>query len=162
MRRVLLLPLLLALCGFLPWGQDTPERRAATRYILEKLERQSGPGWERAGQYFNWNYGFDRSGCELRVERREVYGQQFYREDIPIATVAPTLLGDSHLRLVCLYDAQCIGFAQRGPEVNREGALGDTRLMVPDPNDLPKLLDAFNELHRLCDDPYRSTPRLEE
>mgnify|MGYP001575624347 CR=1 FL=1 len=153
MIRLAFIALLLLLCAFGPVG-NTLARREAAQFILEKLRREQGPGWERAGQYFYWSYAISRDGCELDITRRDGFGSR-YAETIPLAQTVPVWLGQGTLRLACRYDAQCIDFRQSGPDIQRDGQIGDTRILAPDPNDLPKLLDAFNELHRLCDDPYR-------
>lgn len=164
MRR--LFPLLLCLFIALPAAGLDPswnlfgskERRDATRFILEKLRRQSGDNWERVNRFFYWTYDFDKSGCELFISRREGGGLHVYDLEIPIAEVSPINLRDGQLRLLCRERSDCVHYRHSGPGVDDEGELGEARILPPEHFDLPKLTHAFEELSRLCDNPYADRP----
>ena len=139
---------------------DTQPKQDAVRFILSKLQNEQGDTWERVGQYFRWNYRFDRSGCELEITRRDLYTADpaenlRYQEVLPLTRLRPQPSSDASLLLVCTSGKACVDYRLLGKSAaSGEGRLRGTRLMVPESSDLPKLQTAFDELHRLCDDPY--------
>lgn len=143
------------LCGFGGREPTSEARRDANRYILEKLNRQTGEGWQRSGQYFLWRYQFSKDGCELRISRESVIGSDLLMQTVPIADVVPVWQGGPSVELYCQSSNDCIELETRSiARDSQSQRVGDTSLLVPQPDDLPKLTDALAELHRLCDDPY--------
>lgn len=139
-------------------GRDATSdaRRDANRFVLEKLNRERGEGWNRSGQFFLWHYAFSRNGCDLTIRREAVEGGQIVVQDVPMADVVPVWMGTGSLGLYCQSQLDCIDLRiSNRLEAEQEGQLSETPLLVPEPDDLPKLKDAFDELHRLCDDAYR-------
>lgn len=157
LQAVLILVAVLALAG---WSSgSTQARRDAVRFILEKLRVQRGETWDRVGKEFLWTYRFDNKGCELTVIREANYGDQF-TQVIPIGDATPLWRHDANLTFYCQDTPDCITRRLQSPHVDGdEKKVGEARLLVMNPNDLPKLADAFNELHRLCDDAYRPAAR---
>lgn len=139
---------------------DTQPKQEAVKFVLSKLQREDGDTWERVGRYFSWSYRFDRSGCNLEITRREMFSERpqdgrSYQETLPLADLRPRWSGDATLLLACAENDGCIDYRLSGTvDEKQEGRLRATRLMVPESRDLPKLQTAFDELHRLCDDPY--------
>lgn len=148
---ILLLPLL---CAFGGGDKTSIERRDANRFILEKLNRQAGEGWQRSGQFFLWSYTFSKDGCELTISRTAVQGGELVRQIVPIADVVPVWQGGPSVALYCQASTDCIQLDTKGSRRDDSLQIGDTSLLAPQPDDLPKLADAFGELHRLCDDAY--------
>lgn len=144
---LLWLPLMAAADG------STPERRAAGTFILEKLRKQQGEGWERVGQYLQWTYAFDRAGCELAVTRDADAGERFLQR-LPLAEVQPVGVQGSEIVLACAVDRPCIRYeiASRGPTELRQ--VSRSRVLVMDTADVQPLLNAFVSLGRMCRDPY--------
>lgn len=133
------------------------ERRDANRFILEKLNRENGEGWQRAGQFFLWSYRFSSDGCTFDIKREAVEGGGIVAQKLPLADIVPVWQGSGSLALYCQSTTDCIEMTTSGAQQPVETkALGQTTLLAPVPDDLPKLNDAFVELHRLCDDAYRS------
>ncbi len=160
-RRLLTaLALLLSLPAVYGFGFKTDEtseaRRDANRFILEKLNRQSGEGWSRSGRFFLWSYRFSREGCELTMRREALEGGQTVTQTVPMSDVIPLWMGTGSLGLYCQSRLGCIDMRVAGG-ANADlgsGRLSETPVLAPEPDDLPKLKDAFDELHRLCDDAY--------
>lgn len=148
--------------GLAGWGSgNTQARQDAVRFILEKLRVQRGETWDRIGKEFLWTYRFDRQGCELTVIREAAYGDRF-TVVIPVGDAAPLWRRDASLSFYCQDTADCIRRKVESTAAgvdNDEKRVGEAKLLVMNPNDLPKLADAFNELHRLCDDAYRPAAR---
>lgn len=154
-RIGLLLLMLPAVCWAFGNRDDTSDaRRDANRFILEKLNRQKGESWNRSGQYFLWSYRFSRNGCELTMRREGVEGGRIVTQQLPIADIVPLWTGGASLGLYCQSRLDCIDIdiTDQGPADSAK--LSETSVLVPEPDDLPKLKDAFGELHRLCDDAY--------
>lgn len=158
LRVVLAMFAMTALSGF--GGKATSaERRNAGRLILEKLNRESGEGWQRAGQFFLWTYRFSANGCELSIRREDVEGgREVVKQTVPMADVVPVWQGSGAVTLYCQSTTDCIELSTKGEQPEDTRTLGQTSLVVPVADDLPKLHDAFSELHRLCDDAYRGEP----
>lgn len=133
-------------------------RRDANRFVLEKLNRRDGEGWDRSGQYFLWSYRFSNNGCELQVRREELYGARIVEQRIPMAETLPYWPGHGELQLVCQNNSACVDLAVDDParRAREESRSGGASILAMQASDLPKLQDAFLELHRLCDDPYRN------
>jgi hypothetical protein len=148
---IALLPLL---CAFGGSDKTSTERRDANRFILEKLNRQAGEGWQRSGQFFLWSYGFSKDGCELTISRTAVQGGELVRQIVPIADVVPVWQGGPSVALYCQSTSDCIELDTKGGSHDDSVQIGDTSVLAPQPDDLPKIADAFSELHRLCDDAY--------
>jgi hypothetical protein len=157
LQIVLILAAVLVLAG---WGSgNTEARRDAVRFILEKLQVQRGETWERVGKEFLWTYRFDHQGCELTVIREAAYGDRF-TQVIPIGDTTPLWRHDASLTFYCQDTRDCIVRKVESPSIDAdEKKVGEAKLLVMNPNDLPKLSDAFAELHRLCDDAYRPPAR---
>lgn len=153
-RRLLALGLLPLLCAFGGGDHTSAERRDANRFILEKLKRQAGEGWQRSGQFFLWSYRFSKDGCELTINREAVQGGELVTQIVPIADVVPVWQGSASVGLFCQATTDCIELETKGGARDNRLLLGDTAILAPQPDDLPKLVDAFAELHRLCDDAY--------
>lgn len=154
-RRAALAVLCLGLLTAFRLDPSGDARRDAGRFILEKLERRAGDTWERSGQHFIWDFRFSPNGCELTVERSARDRQAVFVQRLPMADLAPQALGDGALRFACSRGDDCITFQDLDGTRLRRGGRGSTMLPVMQPDDQPKLLDAFLELHRLCDDAYR-------
>ena len=137
------------------FGLQQSERRTAANFIVEKLRLRQGETWERLGSHFLWSYDFDQQGCTLNVLREDVQGGNRLRQRVPIAATVPIWRGSAKLELQCSLGEPCISYRQLVERELFEGSLRKTELPVPEPSDLPKLLDAFVELNRLCDDRYR-------
>ncbi|MDB5972377.1 MAG: hypothetical protein JWQ90_4827 [Hydrocarboniphaga sp.] len=148
------LSLLPLLCAFGGSDKTSTERRDANRFILEKLNRQAGDGWQRSGQFFLWSYRFSKDGCELTISREAVDGGELVRQIVPIADVVPVWQGGPSVGLYCQATTDCIELETKGGDHDDSKQIGDTAVLAPQPDDLPKLADAFGELHRLCDDAY--------
>lgn len=159
LTATLLTGLLAACATSLVQPGDTDAKRDVIRFIERQLTREDGEGWERSGQYFAWQHQFSRDGCTLHVTRRDLHSIRILRESIPMDRVRPGWGGQSSLLFACAYDRACIDYQHSGANLRDEGTRRQTRLLVPDPHDLPKLQDAFTELQRLCDDPYRLPPQ---
>lgn len=148
MRRALAAGLALALlCA------ATPARRDAVTFLEEALGRQQGENWERSGRLFLWTHAFGRGGCELAIERREVQGPILLRQVLPLARVRASGAADGAVHLSCAEGA-CIEQERIGAGVRERGAVTEVRVLPDDPADRSPMIDAFNELHRLCSDPY--------
>lgn len=160
MRALLLGLVALAGCAAAPWSPpgDTQAKREVIAFIERKLAQPRGEGWERSGQYQATSLSFSRDGCTLHLRRQDLYSTRVWRESLPLDRTRPGWGGQSALLFQCVGNAACIDYWDRSAERQDEGQRRETRLLVPDPNDLPKLQDAFTELNRLCDDPYRLPP----
>lgn len=152
---LMLLALPTCLSAALLGSETSAARRDANRFILEKLQRQDGEGWNRSGQFFLWRYAFSSDGCELTVERQALQGGELVRQRVPVRDVVPAWAGSASLQLYCQATGGCIELQVMGSGPTRESRLSETSLLAPQPDDLPKLHDAFVELNRLCDDAYR-------
>lgn len=157
MRESLLrwmLPVLLCPGLLWAWGDDsTPARKAARTFILETLRKQEGDTWERIGQFLQWDYRFDKAGCELTVTRDAEVGDHL-QQIVPVADATPTGTQGSEIVFACRADKPCIRYRIANHEVLDEQQVSRTRLLVMDPDDLNPLMNAFAELNRLCRDPY--------
>jgi hypothetical protein len=141
--------------GFGSRDSKSEARRDANRFVLEKLNRQSGEGWSRSGRYFLWSYRFSRNGCDLEIRREAIEGGQVVKQEVPLADVIPLWMGNGSLGLYCQSRLNCIDMQVTNPgDVVSSSNLSETPVLAPEPDDLPKLKDAFDELHRLCDDAY--------
>lgn len=145
---------LLLLAASAPLAAQTEARQAAAGYVLEKLSRRNGDLWERNGQYFIWQHRVERNGCGLRVERRDLAGDLTLIQQIPLDRTVAVWLGESSLRFYCEHTLDCIELRSDDRAGRRLRRVGVTHLAVMESTDLPKLRDAFAELHRLCDSPY--------
>lgn len=144
---------MLATTTALSASQD--QRADVGRYILEKLGSEQGDLWQESGRYFFWEQRLDGgNGCDLEIRRRDFDGQRTIEQHIPLTDTVPVWLGESTLRFYCAKTTDCIELKvqDRGSQSRRR--VGQTRIAVMDSSDLPKLRDAFTELHRLCDSPY--------
>ena len=138
---------------------DTEAKRDVITYIDRLLGREQGDGWARTGQYFAWGFDFSRDGCTLNMTRRELTGSRVLRQTIPLDRTRPGWDGGSSVLFACDHGNACIATLHEGVGLRDEYASRQTRVFTPDPHDLPKLADAFTELKRLCDDPYRLPPQ---
>ncbi|WP_029890201.1 hypothetical protein [Polycyclovorans algicola] len=137
---------------------DTQAKREVIVFIDRLLSREQGEGWERTGQYFAWSFNFSGDGCTLHATRRELTGSRVLRQAIPLDRTRPGWDGSTSLIFACDQGPACIDTLHQGVGLRDEFGADDTQLFAPDPHDLPKLADAFTELKRLCDDPYRLPP----
>ena len=155
MRRLpSFLPLLLAAPLLVAWSRgDTPARRDVQTFILETLKKQEGEAWERVGQFMIWEYGFDRSGCLLTIQREADLGDLF-QQRIPLATASAVGTQNSEIVFDCRDGASCIDYNIKNARESDEQRVARTRLLVMDAEDLTPLMNAFAELHQLCRDPY--------
>jgi len=155
MRTALAIGAITLLCAFGSSDKTSAERRNANRFILEKLKRETGEGWQRSGQFFLWSYRFSKDGCELTIIREAVQGGDLVQQIVPIADVVPVWQGSPSVGLYCQSTTDCIELdSKSASSPNSSLRIGDTSVLAPVPDDLPKLADAFAELHRLCDDAY--------
>lgn len=155
MHRNLKQPLLVLA---LPWlmaftRADTPARRDVQTFILETLQKQEGEAWERTGQFMLWSYRFDRSGCELTVQREADLGDLF-QQRIPMATATAVATQGSEIVFDCRNGQPCIDYNIKNPRLTDTQRVARTRVLVMDQQDLTPLMNAFAELHQLCRDPY--------
>jgi len=144
----------------LPAAQAGPEvpqsRRETAQWVLEKLKREDGPTWERAGQYFLWNYRLQDDLCELEIRREAVDGSGTVTTRIPLADTVPHWHDETQLPMQCVYDRSCISVKVDDPhdlEGSHQLQRSQTQIMVMRPDDLPKLQDGLMRLHQLCDEP---------
>ncbi len=161
LRLIILLALSLWLPPAFSAGRDATSdaRRDANRFIVEKLQRRDGEAWQRNGQYFLWSYSFSRDGCELRVRREDLRGGRVFEQSLPMADLSANWSGESALQLYCDEIGDCIDYRIDDQGERSEGRSSETSLQPPRGEDLPKLRDAFVELHRLCDDAYFADPQ---
>ncbi len=152
--RVALLPLILLCCAWTA-NRAGDSRSDAMRFILEKLNVRAGDSWDRSGRFFLWHFAFSPDGCALTVERSATNEEAVYTQTVPLADVNVQWDGRSSLRFSCLRGDACIRYEDLRDRKLRRGDRTQGELLVMQPDDLPKLFDAFGELHRLCDDPYQ-------
>lgn len=143
-----LVPLLWA-CG----GGASAVRSDVQGFILETLRKKEGDAWERTGQYMIWTYRFDRSGCELSVQREAELGD-FLQQRIPLAKASAVGTQNSEIVFDCRNGEPCVDYLIKNTQLTDQQRVARTRLLVMDSEDLTPLMNAFAELHQLCRDPY--------
>ena len=138
------------------WGghSENEQRVNAARFVLEKLREEQGDGWDRTGRWFVWSYKFSRNACELEVQRENSQTADYFRQRIPMARVSVAWNGKAHLQFACDYGDACIEIADSQRDSRETAYLNRTQVLVMRPHDLPRLMDAFEELHYLCDEAY--------
>ncbi len=142
----------LMLPGWL-WQKDTQPRHDANAFIVQTLSKQTGKVWERLGQFVFFDYAFDSTGCEFIVTRHAEFGEDF-KQIIPMSRAQVTGLTDSELVFECARDGRCITHQIRNLVTLDDRQMAATRVVAMDPADLMPVANAFQELHRLCADPY--------
>lgn len=147
---------LLLLCALpLLWacGGGHSLRSDVQGFILETLRKKEGDAWERTGQYMIWTYRFDRSGCELSVQREAELGD-FLQQRIPLAKASVVGTQNSEIVFDCRSGEPCVDYLIKNTQRSDQQRVARTRLLVMDSEDLTPLMNAFAELHQLCRDPY--------
>ena len=134
---------------------STQDRRDVRTFVLETLRKQEGATWERVGQFLLWSYHFDRSGCELQVNRSAEFGDEF-QQFIPLAEAQPVGGNATELAFQCRYNRPCIRYHIANTRESDVSGQPRSSLLVMDPDDVRPLQNAFAELHQLCRDPYAS------